>query len=294
MSLVQCGRGRALLRFNSLSLVPVAIIAIMLLLLPRKQPNDWSSADLALLKNHTKAMKQCQRILLTLERKFNLDKSISPINYFAPYAQFLCALKNEEVSVLEIGIDASSSKQKDGGNLYKWAQFFPRAASIVGMGVSKDAFNMPANMKMIHANRTNSKLIKKVCEDYGPFDVVVDEVSHINRDTVTAFSLIWNCMKFESIYILEDKQSSQWRRTSSSVGSETNRTAINFFRSLIDEQNFAEIQKYGVPFESSSYAKELAGIYFHPDLIVIEKGNNMYPSSMQIVDDIRVPQHWLY
>ncbi|VDM24752.1 unnamed protein product [Toxocara canis] len=219
----------------------------MLLLLPRKQPNDWSSADLALLKNHTKAMKQCQRILLTLERKFNLDKSISPINYFAPYAQFLCALKNEEVSVLEIG-----------------------------------------------ANRTNSKLIKKVCEDYGPFDVVVDEVSHINRDTVTAFSLIWNCMKFESIYILEDKQSSQWRRTSSSVGSETNRTAINFFRSLIDEQNFAEIQKYGVPFESSSYAKELAGIYFHPDLIVIEKGNNMYPSSMQIVDDIRVPQHWLY
>ncbi|VDM42711.1 unnamed protein product [Toxocara canis] len=254
-----------------------ALLVSFTLILFRREQQEWRrNEQLTSANNYLDVMKRCRQLLLDLELRFDSDKPTLHANYFDAYAKLLCPWKAEEkaLSILEFGIGGFGDEKKGGGDLLTWAEFFPSAHVIVGVDISKKSFHVPPNVKMIQVNQTNEMAIRKICKHHGPFDLIVDDASHMCDDTITTFKLIWHCLKSESIYILEDTQSSYSNTASCSKGVNANWTSINFFKRLIDENNFAKIEKStgDANFEWSAYAKKLTGIHFYHNLLIITKG----------------------
>ncbi|KHN79188.1 hypothetical protein Tcan_14073 [Toxocara canis] len=182
---------------------------------------------------------------------------------------------------------------KGGADLFTWSRFFPKAKIIIGVDISKKSFHVAPNVKMFQASQVDEKAVNEICEKYGPFDLIVDDGSHMVDHVIATFKLVWKCLKYDGLYVLEDAQSSYSEGAKGSKDLDANWTSMNFFKRLIDDQNFAEIAAYGNSYVPSIYAKELAGMHFYHNMVFIEKGDNNYPSSMVIAGQMTVPKHWL-
>lgn len=55
---------------------------------------------------------------------------------------------------------------------------------------------------------------------------------------------------------------------------------MNYFKSLTDQQNYAEILISNPLFKPMDKAKQLLGIHFYHNIIFIEKGDNTLPSNL--------------
>ncbi|KHN81607.1 hypothetical protein Tcan_17181, partial [Toxocara canis] len=267
---------------GSILLLLPSVVLLVFIYHNQQQPQRLSVSVSQPIKHYANLIVACREKLIALERRYGSDKINTHNNFFNTYAKLLCPWKMEEkpISILEFGIGDYENEYKGGADLFTWAQLFPQAEVIVGVDIAQKSFSVPPSVVMIQANQTNETVIAEICEKYGPFDLVVDDASHICEDVIATFKLVWPCLKSESIYILEDTQTSYSEETKCSSDLNANWTSINFFRSLVNDQNYAELQHFGIPFQPSVYASELAAIHFYHNLVIVEKGDNTYPSNL--------------
>ncbi|VDM27327.1 unnamed protein product [Toxocara canis] len=213
MSHLLCNK--ACLNVCNIALLGLLIIVILLLLTKVKLDQNIGGDDISSLRNYVKAIKQCQVMLHSMEHKYDSDKPTLHANYFGPYAQFLCPWKAEgkEVSILEFGVDFHFSfltniggfgeELKGGADLFTWSRFFPKAKVIIGVDISKKSFHVAPNVKMFQASQVDEKAVNEICEKYGPFDLIVDDGSHMVDHVIATFKLVWKCLKYDGLYVLE-------------------------------------------------------------------------------------------
>ena len=53
-------------------------------------------------------------------------------------------------------------------------------------------------------NATNAEFIKKIIDEYGTFDIILDDGSHVNRDVILSFELLFPLLNDNGLYIVED------------------------------------------------------------------------------------------
>ena len=51
---------------------------------------------------------------------------------------------------------------------------------------------------------TNIDFIKSITEKYGTFDIILDDGSHINKDVIKSFELLFPLLNDDGLYIVED------------------------------------------------------------------------------------------
>ncbi|VDM37939.1 unnamed protein product [Toxocara canis] len=294
---------------GSILLLLPSVVLLVFIYHNQQQPQRLSVSVSQPIKHYANLIVACQEKLIALERRYGSDKINTHNNFFNTYAKLLCPWKMEEkpISILEFGIGDYENEYKGGADLFTWAQLFPQAEVIVGVDIAQKSFSVPPSVVMIQANQTNETVIAEICEKYGPFDLVVDDASHICEDVIATFKLVWPCLKSESIYILESFLSCnlfsgvqivcmlmQFRKPSWRLivyecvfifgDLNTREVEARVFEtgwlSLVNDQNYAELQHFGIPFQPSVYASELAAIHFYHNLVIVEKGDNTYPSNL--------------
>jgi hypothetical protein len=57
-------------------------------------------------------------------------------------------------------------------------------------------------------SQADEKLIKDVIEKYGPFDIILDDASHINELSIKSFNLLKDAVREGGYYIIEDLRNS--------------------------------------------------------------------------------------
>jgi hypothetical protein len=128
-------------------------------------------------------------------------------NYTPIYQRHFGPHRKTVLSVLEIGVGGTSSVEgyetpAGGQSLHMWSRYFPNA-SIVGI----DIFHKAVSGPRIHFERgdaTDAEFLMRVIERYGPFDIVVDDGSHIGREIVASFGVLWDAVKPGGFYVIED------------------------------------------------------------------------------------------
>lgn len=146
-------------------------------------------------------------------------------HYFDIYEQHLRRFVGTPVRFLEIGVFK-------GGALRMWREYLGPDAIIVGIDIIESC----AQFDGLHAavrigDQCDKDFLAKVCEEFGPFDVVIDDGGHLPSQQITSFCFLYPLLSERGVYICEDTHMNYWSKRQD-LGRK--RTFVNFAKTIAD------------------------------------------------------------
>lgn len=131
---------------------------------------------------------------------------------------------NKNINILEIGVDTGT-----GMELLK--RVFPNSR-ICGI----DIRNLTSSVgKVWVGDQKDEKFLELVNSSEGPFDIVIDDGSHIMKDQIQTFEYLFPRISPGGIYLVEDTHTSYWESHNGGYGTDS---FINYCKNLTDLINY--------------------------------------------------------
>jgi hypothetical protein len=185
----------------------------------------------------TRMPEQYPTELCKLADKYGSDKSPAKRwhSYTLYYHNLLKSRREDIKSILEIGLgcracfggDRNYENYVDGASLYMWRDYFPRA-TVYGIDINQNILFNEDRIKTFYCDQSSVDQLEKLKEEIGPFDIIVDDGSHILQHQLISAGVLIPSVKPNGFYIIEDVQN----------------TAIDSFISL---SNFLNSVRHVVP-----------------------------------------------
>ena len=142
-----------------------------------------------------------------LAQLYGTDKSSRHHGYTRMYRRHFGARRHDVRSVLEIGVGGVTSisgydTPAGGQSLRMWSDYFPKA-EIVGIDINAKDVTGP-RLHFEQGDQSDPVFLRSVIEKYGPFDIVIDDGSHIGRHIIASLDVLWDAVKPGGFYVIED------------------------------------------------------------------------------------------
>ena len=161
------------------------------------------------------------------------DKSSDFHDYLIKYEKYIPFKRDDKIKMLEIGVFA-------GASLRTWEEYFYNS-EIVGIDIMPGCKASESGRVFVEiGSQTDEIFLNDVFEKHGPFDLILDDGSHINSDVIFSFEKLWNTLKSGGLYIIEDASTSYWEGYGGQYKSPN--STIEYFKNLIDNVNFMGVQ----------------------------------------------------
>ncbi|WP_153532857.1 class I SAM-dependent methyltransferase [Actinomadura macrotermitis] len=190
--------------------------------------------------------------------------------YTPHYERHLRALRGEPVRLLEIGIGGYDDPGLGGWSLKMWKAYFPRGL-MTGLDVfAKHGLDEP-RLRTVRGDQNDPGFLRAFGEEHGPFDVIVDDGSHVNEHILTSFEALFRYVRPGGFYIIEDI----WTAYCTKFGGDESpvsppTTSIGMLQALLDKLHYQER-----PGEAGDdIAQSVVGVHVYHNIAFIEKGHN--------------------
>lgn len=199
-------------------------------------------------------------------------------HFYTPHYQLhLSRFRLKRINFLELGVGGYSNPLGGGHSLRMWKSYFP-FAKIASIDIYDKSFHEQNRIKIYKGSQTDEKILNKIDSEAGPFDIIIDDGSHVNEHVIKTFEILFPKLRKGGIYVIEDTQTSYWESyggTSNNFNKEG--TIYHFFKSLIDGLNYQEfmIDDY----QKTYYDNTIISMHFYHNMIFIYKGDNNEPSN---------------
>lgn len=132
---------------------------------------------------------------------FVIDKNSFFHNYGAIYHKHLSPYRDKVgLRYLELGV-------LGGASLNAMHEYFPHADRFVGIDINPDSKVHQDKTKDIYVHigsQDDPEFLTHVNDMHGPFDVILDDASHIGSITIESFKILFPKLKNGGLYIVED------------------------------------------------------------------------------------------
>lgn len=135
-------------------------------------------------------------------RVFETTENVHKLRHYFPIYQ---SVLTRTERMLEIGVDR-------GGSLRMWREYLPDA-TIVGLDISPKVAQYDDPQNDIHVrvgDQTDTSFLSSVLEEFGPFDTVLDDGGHTNKQMIASFQYLFPRLKPGGVYIVEDVCANYW------------------------------------------------------------------------------------
>ena len=133
--------------------------------------------------------------------RYGTDKSSSCHGYLNFYDSVLKHLRDRSVTLLEIGVF-------NGASTKMWRDYFSNG-QIVGLDIDERCRHIAEGRITIEiGDQSDVADLSSISAKYGPFDIVIDDGSHIWDHQITALQYLYPFVKTGGFYILEDLHTS--------------------------------------------------------------------------------------
>lgn len=198
-------------------------------------------------------------------------------HFYTPvYHSVFSKRRHDPIRLLEIGVGGYNHPRLGGSSLSMWSDYFPNGR-IVGIDISEKNLSLGERITVRQGSQTDPAFLQKIVSEYGPFDIVVDDGSHIPKDVVQSFQILWPSLKDGGHYVFEDTQTSFWENWGGSLAN--GGATFQLTRALIDSLNFAEVAVVNPNLKIDNNIKTVKSVQAFHNLVFIEKGDNSEPSN---------------
>ncbi len=148
--------------------------------------------------------------LTELAMKYGTDKVYSPGHFshdYMPFYERILTGKKPR-TILEIGIGCEKTmahvpRYKPGASLRMWSEYFPDA-EIFAMDLNQDILINEGNIHSFTGDQSNTAHLFWMGTNFGPFDLIVDDGSHIYEHQVLTARTLLPFLADDGDYIVED------------------------------------------------------------------------------------------
>ena len=189
--------------------------------------------------------------------------------YTAVYEKYFENIRDHKLQILEIGI-------ADGKSLLMWSDYF-KNSTIIGIDIHKINLiekNLDrTNIKVHQGSQSDESFIKEITNNYCNFDIIIDDGSHLRKDVIKSFHLLFPHLNNDGLYVVEDMQTSYNHFFGGNpFDLKYSNSHMNFFKHLTDRLNYQEIAN---PFYvTNKYDAKIINISFYHNLVFVRKGVN--------------------
>ncbi len=150
-------------------------------------------------------------------------------HYMDIYSDLFAKFLNQRVNLLEIGV-------QHGGSLQLWKSFFgDKLLTWTGIDIDTrcekiNDLNLSEWSQVYIGSQDDLEFLSKVCQERGPFDIIIDDGSHRSQHIIKSFKFLSAYMSKQGIYVVEDLHATYWggfRDKDDKIN------AIDYFASLI-------------------------------------------------------------
>jgi len=203
-----------------------------------------------------------------LARLFGTDKWGSHW-YTQHYQRYFQSLRNKRLNVLEIGVGGYALSDAGGASLRLWKAYF-RKSRIVGIDLHDKTRLSEPRIDIRQCDQTNRDALLALNTEYGGFDIIIDDGSHLNEHVITTFQILFPLLRSNGLYVVEDTQTAYWQTWGG--GMDKPRTSMEFFKRLVDGLNHVE---YPIAdYQPDYFDRHIVEIAFFHNLVIIRKGQN--------------------
>ena len=182
------------------------------------------------------------------------------VHYLPIYEKHFQRYVDKPVTVLEIGC-------LHGGSLQLWKRYFGPHARIVGIDINPAcAAHVEDQIDVRIGSQDDPVFLQKVVDEFGPFDIVIDDGSHVCEHLVASFNALYSHVKDDGIYVAEDLHSNYWGEYGG--GLRKPGTFIEVAKQLIDELNAYHCRG---ALDVTRFTNTTASISFYDSMVFFEK-----------------------
>jgi hypothetical protein len=200
---------------------------------------------------------------------YGTDKNGSHF-YTQHYQRYFSEWRLRPLRVLEIGVGGYEDTNEGAWSLRMWKRFFPNA-EIVGIDLYDKSHLSEDRITVLQGDQTDAKRLAEISEEYGPFDIIIDDGSHLNEHVIKTFGILFPLLKNPGFYAAEDLQTAYWP----SWGGVKGRSSMDYLKSLTDGINHAEHPDRAI----GEFDTQIVEIAFFHNLCILRKGDNNEPTN---------------
>ena len=168
-----------------------------------------------------------------LAKVYGTDKSSDNHNYCVKYEKYLPFNRYDKLNILEIGV-------LDGKSLLTWKDYYYRS-NILGIDINPDCKKYEEDRIFIEiGSQDDDKFLNKISNEYGPFDFILDDGSHLNEHVIYSFETLFQYVKSGGMYIVEDVATSYFPWYGGGLNDP--KSMMEYFKKLTDDINFRGVE----------------------------------------------------
>lgn len=220
--------------------------------------------------------------LARISLNYNTTKLLDPecIQYIDHYEKELTPFRNRKVKLLEIGV-------KDGESLKMWKEYLHSDSEVYGIELNPNplsSFN-EKGIKIMYGDQTDIHFLKTV-QEYGPFDIIIDDGGHTMFQMRTSFEYLFRyALSDNGIYVIEDLGTSYWYKWSGGIDRQG--TMMSKLKELADGINHRfwkgnRLDYVPIPpdnlVDADYFDEHITEIKFCKGISFVQKGNNKFIS----------------
>jgi len=198
-------------------------------------------------------------------------------HFYTPiYNALFAHLRERSLRLLEIGVGGYAFRTAGGASLSMWAEYFPHG-EITGIDIVEKRLHLDPRIKLFQGSQEDAVFLKKISDERGPFNIIIDDGSHLPKHMVASFKILFPLLADDGIYIIEDVQTAFWPHLGGSAlhGGEV----LKLVRSIVEYLHHAEIAVVDRSHVPPLIATQVKALRVFHNLIVIDKGDNGEPSN---------------
>ncbi|MEM7139532.1 MAG: class I SAM-dependent methyltransferase [Actinomycetota bacterium] len=194
---------------------------------------------------------------------------IAKINhFFDDYELHLARVRRDGIRILEIGISG-------GGSLELWLAYFGTDASVHGVDIDPAAIeNCPPGAHAHLGSQIDVEFLHGLCDRHGPFDLIVDDGSHLVEHQIATFEALYPTMSADGLYICEDSFTSYWPEYGGGVGEPG--TFVEYAKRKVDELHAFWVDDGSI--EATAFTASTRSITILSGAVLFERAERAAPT----------------
>jgi hypothetical protein len=204
--------------------------------------------------------------------RHHTDKSTEHHAYTLIYERYFSHLRFEPITVVEYGVGGYGDPRAGGESLRMWSDYFDKA-TVIGIDNQPKTLDLPGRVRVLTGDQADAGLAGRIAEDYGLFDIVIDDASHCSELTIATFAAVWPLVRPGGFYVCEDTWLAYTELEDPQGARAQGPTSVQWFKGMVDEVSYRLHWRPTEPLYPErfwrGYAVEFA--HFWPSLVILRK-----------------------
>ena len=196
----------------------------------------------------------------------NINKNA---HYFHIYERHFARYVGLASTFLEIGTG-------HGGSAQMWKRYLGPLCRIVSIDISAKCKSYEDEQVAIRiGSQSDTGFLQSVIDEFGPFDMVLDDGSHHMKDVRITFDYLSGRIAHNGVYMVEDLHTAYWPEFGG--GYRHPDSFVEFSKDRVDELN-APYTRGQLP--QTDFMRQTTSVHFYDSIIVYERGGYVSRKSL--------------